>query len=75
MQAVASNSVSLIPAISVNNLIRYRDDFRQRMNDLRVYRALKREEDLLQKYGTAPQWHAHDACCPNKAICQAQDMT
>ncbi|KAA6418532.1 MAG: hypothetical protein FRX49_11478 [Trebouxia sp. A1-2] len=50
--AVASNSISLVPAISLNGLIRYRDDFKQRMDDLRIYRQLRREEDLLQKYGT-----------------------
>ena len=66
MQAVASNSKSLVPAMSLNGLIRYRDDFKQRMDDLRIHRQLRREEDLLQKYGTVPQQHA--ACCQNHSF-------
>ena len=73
MQAVASNSMSLVPAMSISGLIRYREDFKQRMDDLRIYRQLKREEDLLQKYGMAPQLPA--ACCENNTACQVHDMT
>lgn len=71
--AVASNSMSLVPAMSISGLIRYREDFKQRMDDLRIYRQLKREEDLLQKYGMAPQLPA--ACCENNTACQVHDMT
>jgi hypothetical protein len=72
MQAVASNSRSLVPAISLNGLIRYRDDFKQRMDDLRIYRQLRREEDLLQKYGMVPQQHA--ACCQNHSVREPHDV-
>ena len=72
MQAVASNSKSLVPAMSLNGLIRYRDDFKQRMDDLRIYRQLKREEDILQKYGTVPQQHA--ACCQNHSVQNPHDL-
>ena len=72
MQAVASNSKSLVPAMSLNGLIRYRDDFKQRMDDLRIYRQLRREEDLLQKYGTVPQQHA--ACCQSHSVHEPHDV-
>ncbi|KAL0039743.1 hypothetical protein WJX77_006684 [Trebouxia sp. C0004] len=70
--AVASNSRSLVPAISLNGLIRYRDDFKQRMDDLRIYRQLRQEEDLLQKYGTVPQ--QHEACCQNHSVQNPHDV-
>lgn len=63
VQAVASNSASSVPAISVNGLIRYRMDFKQRMQDLRVYRQLKREEDLLRRYGGQQLSSMHLGCC------------
>ncbi len=72
VQAVASNSRSLVPAISLHGLIRYRDDFKQRMDDLRIYRQLRREEDLLQKYGTVPQQHA--ACCQSHSVHEPHDI-
>lgn len=75
LQAVASNSVSLVPTISVNGLIRWRDDFRQRMDDLRIYRRLKREEDLLQKYGAALHTHTQVGCCQHNQQPPADDIT
>ena len=75
LQAVASNSKSLVPTVSVNDLIRWRDDFRQRMDDIRIYRRLKREEELLQTYGAAPKLHTHSGCCQHHQPSSADGIT
>ncbi|KAL3143272.1 hypothetical protein ABBQ38_002117 [Trebouxia sp. C0009 RCD-2024] len=73
--AVASDSVSLVPTISTNGLIRWKDDFRQRMDDVRIYRRLKREEELLQKYGAGLHTHNHCGSCQHHQEPSANDIT